>query len=259
MIGRHDRVGAGAGLEHMHGKAAHLQAKPDHADLRAHHLAAGRLGNEAGIGAVAALQGRERADAGTLLLDHGLKVNPRGRLQARGLDRIQRIERADGARLHVAGAAAIHLAVLHRRARTAASPTCRADRPAPRRNAPAGSAICRHCSADGKCRPRCAPWKNHARSGRSRADPSNPRRRYASRRPRSRARAGDRRSCPGTAPRRRGSRGSRQNRWWSPVGHQSRHRRRRGFFVAYRQSCGGSSREFAGHESGTLTRSQPPG
>ena len=59
------------------GIAAHLQAKPDHADLRAHHVAAGRFRNEAGIGAIAALQGRERADAGALLLDHGLKVNPR--------------------------------------------------------------------------------------------------------------------------------------------------------------------------------------
>src|SRR5207302_4415673 len=93
-------------------------AKPDHADLRAHHLAAGRLGNEAGVGTVAALQGRERTDAGALFFDYGLEVNPPGRLQAGRLDRVQRIECADGARLHVAGAAAIHLAVLDDRRRS---------------------------------------------------------------------------------------------------------------------------------------------
>ena len=96
----------------MHGNTAHAQAEPDHTDLRAHHLAAGRFGNETGIGAIAALQRRERADAGAFFLDHALKVNPRGRLEAGGLDRIERIERADGAGFHVAGAAAIHPAVL---------------------------------------------------------------------------------------------------------------------------------------------------
>src|SRR3954453_21863141 len=41
MVGRRDRVGAGPGLEYMYGMAAHLQAKPDHANLRTHHLAGG--------------------------------------------------------------------------------------------------------------------------------------------------------------------------------------------------------------------------
>ena len=54
----------------------------------------------------------KRADAGALLLDHRLEMNPRRRLEAGGLDRIEGVERADGAGLHVAGAAAIHLAVL---------------------------------------------------------------------------------------------------------------------------------------------------
>jgi hypothetical protein len=40
-------------------------------------------------------------------------MNPRGRLQAGGLDGVERVERADGARLHVAGAAAIQSAVAH--------------------------------------------------------------------------------------------------------------------------------------------------
>ncbi len=115
MIGRGDRIGAGACLEHMHGETPHLEAKPDDADLRAHHLAGCRLGNETGIGTIAALQGRERADAGALLLDDRLKMYPRGRLEARGPDRIERVERADGAGLHIAGAAAIHPAVLHDR------------------------------------------------------------------------------------------------------------------------------------------------
>src|SRR5947209_7913960 len=91
MVRRGDRVGAGAGLEHMHGKAAYFQAEPDYADLRAHHVAGGRLGNEAAIGAIAALQGRERTDTGALLLDYRLKMNPRGRLQARRLDGVERV------------------------------------------------------------------------------------------------------------------------------------------------------------------------
>ena len=55
MIGRHDCVRAGAGEGDMGRMALHPQAKPDHADLRAHHLAAGRLRDEAGIGTIAAL------------------------------------------------------------------------------------------------------------------------------------------------------------------------------------------------------------
>src|SRR5260370_35748744 len=99
----------------MHGMTAHLETKPDHADLRAHHLAGGRLWNETGVGAVAALQGRERTDTGALLLDHGLKVDSSSRLQPRGPDRVERIERADGAGLHVADAAAVHPAVSYHR------------------------------------------------------------------------------------------------------------------------------------------------
>ena len=99
----------------MHGKAAHLQAKPDHTYLRAHQLAAGRLRDETGIRPIAALQRRERADAGALLLDDGLKMDTRGRPEAGSPDRVEGIERANGARLHVAGAASIHLAVADNR------------------------------------------------------------------------------------------------------------------------------------------------
>src|SRR5262249_35659600 len=66
MIGRRDRIRAGARMRYVHGKAAHLQAKPDHADLRADHRTARRLRDEAGVGAIAALQGRERPDTGAL-------------------------------------------------------------------------------------------------------------------------------------------------------------------------------------------------
>ena len=48
------------------------------------------------------------------LLDHGLEVDARRRLEAGRLDRIERVQRADRARLHVAGAAAIHPALLDR-------------------------------------------------------------------------------------------------------------------------------------------------
>ena len=205
---------------------------------------AGRLRDEAGIGAIAALQGRERADAGALLLDHGLEMNARGRLQAGGLDRIQRIERADGARLHVAGAAAVHLAVLDDRRERRRLP--HVERPGRHHVAMAlqdqrfAGIARRAIGAD-----------HGARLGEIMLD-------------RAEAaqilqildvdmpvvdlvaalRAGGRRSCPGTALRRRGSRGSQRNPASSPVAHRSRHRRRRGFSVAYRSSCGGSSREF---------------
>src|SRR5215472_13310115 len=98
-------------MRHVHGKAAHLQAKPDHTYLRAHQLAAGRLGDKTGIRPIAALQRRECADAGALLLGDGLKMDSRSRPEAGSPDRVERIERANGARLHVAGAASVHLAV----------------------------------------------------------------------------------------------------------------------------------------------------
>src|ERR1019366_850287 len=63
MVGRRDRIGAGAGLEHVHGMAAHLEAKPDHADLRGPPLAGCRLGDETAVGEIATLQGRECPDA----------------------------------------------------------------------------------------------------------------------------------------------------------------------------------------------------
>src|SRR5690242_335918 len=102
-------------MRDVDGLAAHLEAKPDHPDLRTHHPAAGRLRNETGVRAIAALQRREGTDTGALLLDDGLKVDPCRRSEACGLDCVQRVERADGARLHVEGAAPIHPAVADNR------------------------------------------------------------------------------------------------------------------------------------------------
>src|SRR3984957_6441001 len=56
MVGGRDRIGTGAGLEHMHGMAAYFEAKPDNPHLRADHPAGGRFGNETGVGPVASLQ-----------------------------------------------------------------------------------------------------------------------------------------------------------------------------------------------------------
>src|SRR3954451_135158 len=118
MVSRRDRVRARTGLEHVHGMSTHFQAKPDYAHLRAHHLAGSRLGNETGVGAIPALQRGERAHPCTFFLDHGLEVDAGGRLETCGLDRIQGIELAYSAALHIASAAAIHSAVFyHRRKR----------------------------------------------------------------------------------------------------------------------------------------------
>jgi hypothetical protein len=93
--------------------ALDLDPEPDHPDLGANQLFRGRLGDQAAVGAVAALDGRQRANPGALLLDHRLEVNPRGRTQAGVADRVERIERGDGAGLHVGGAAAVQPAVPH--------------------------------------------------------------------------------------------------------------------------------------------------
>ena len=56
--GRQDGVGAALALRHMHGPAAQTQAEPHDADGAAQDMRAGRLGDQAGVGAVAARQGR---------------------------------------------------------------------------------------------------------------------------------------------------------------------------------------------------------
>src|SRR4030088_2491238 len=55
VVCRGDGVRAGACLEHMYRETPHLQAKPDDTNLRAYHFAGCRLGNETGVGTVAAL------------------------------------------------------------------------------------------------------------------------------------------------------------------------------------------------------------
>ena len=107
-IGGIDGVRARAHLAHMDRMAAHLDLEPEHADIGAHDRLLGRLGDQRGIGLVAAQMRHQRAVAGRLLLDHRLDVDGRGGLQA---DAAQRVEREDvrrSARLHVGAAAAIH-------------------------------------------------------------------------------------------------------------------------------------------------------
>ena len=94
------------------GMAAHRDLEPHDADLaRSTPLARG-LGDQRRVGPVAALQAGERAVAGEFLLDHRLDEDVGGRLEAGPLQRFQGEQAADPARLHVAGAAAVHPAVL---------------------------------------------------------------------------------------------------------------------------------------------------
>ena len=80
-VGGVDGVGAGAHLAHMHRMAADLDLEPDHADIGAHELLLLGLGDQRGVGAVAAQMRHQRAVAGGFLLDHRLHVDGRGRLQ----------------------------------------------------------------------------------------------------------------------------------------------------------------------------------
>ena len=107
-----DRVRASAGAGDVNRHALDLETEPDHADLGAHQSAVCRLRDQAGVGAIAALQRRERAHSGAFFLDHRLQMDAALRGQSRRLQRIQCVERCDGAGLHVAGAAAIEPAVL---------------------------------------------------------------------------------------------------------------------------------------------------
>ena len=98
----------------MHRMAGDLDLEPHDADLRHGEHARRRLGNERGIGAIAALQAGQRAVAGAFLLDDRLLVDVGRRLVAQRAERAQRKDVEDEAGLHVARAAAIHPAVLDR-------------------------------------------------------------------------------------------------------------------------------------------------
>ena len=81
--------------------AAHLDFKPKHADVGAHQLLVHRLGDQRGVGAIAAQMRHQRAVAGRFLFDHGLQIDRRRRLQADATQRLKRVEIGRMARLHV--------------------------------------------------------------------------------------------------------------------------------------------------------------
>ena len=112
-IGAADCVRSGARVGDMHGLAAHADAEPQHADLRAREAEIGRFRHEHRVGAVAALQRRKRAVAGAFLLDHRLQEEIGRRPVSRALQRLDREDRGDRARFHVARAAPVHPAVAH--------------------------------------------------------------------------------------------------------------------------------------------------
>ena len=96
MVDGLDRVGAPGGVRSVGRLAANLEPKPDHPDLGAQHVSVGGFDDEAGVGPVAALEGRERPEAGALLLDHRLEVDPAPRREAGSLEGVEREERGDG-------------------------------------------------------------------------------------------------------------------------------------------------------------------
>jgi hypothetical protein len=112
VIGSLDGIRARAGARDVNGQSSNSQAEPDHADLRAHQLSVGGFGDQARIGAIAALQCREGAEPGALLFDHRLQMDAALRLEPGRFERVDRVERRDGPGLHVAGAAAVEPAVL---------------------------------------------------------------------------------------------------------------------------------------------------
>ena len=115
VIGGEDGAGAGLGLQHMNRLAENAQAEPDRAELGAKQLVLHRLGDQAGVGAVAALERRQRAVAGALLLAHRLDEHVARRGEAGVAERVEREHHGRDADLHVVGAAAMHEAVFDQR------------------------------------------------------------------------------------------------------------------------------------------------
>ena len=132
------------------GTPAHLHGEPEHAGIGAHQLLVLGLGDQHGVGPVAAQMGHQRAVAGGFLLDHRLDRHGGGRLQAE----------AGAARRGRTGWRRGRPSCRRRRGHTASRPrspgrradgsTGRGAPAAPRRHGPAGSASARsRCSAGG--------------------------------------------------------------------------------------------------------------
>ena len=110
-----DGVDPGRGVEHVGRLAAHSHAKPHHPHLGRHQALLEGLGDDRGVGLVAARQAGERAVAGAFLLDHRLQIDRRGGLHADVAERLERHGVGDDAGFHVANAAAVEAAVAHHR------------------------------------------------------------------------------------------------------------------------------------------------
>ncbi|KAG0919688.1 hypothetical protein G6F31_021014 [Rhizopus arrhizus] len=93
----------------------HTDLEPQPADVGAHQHVLFGLGNDDGVGLVAAQQRRQRAVAGAFLFDDRLEVDGRGGRVTGGAHRVVGIQVGGQAGFHVGGAAAIHPAVDDRR------------------------------------------------------------------------------------------------------------------------------------------------
>ena len=112
---RLDRVHAGMHLPHMGGAAGDGHPCPHDAHLRhiERHVAGAGFGDDACVWGWQRVHDRQRAIAGTLLLDHGSQLHRGGRLQSSPAQRRHSPDDRRQPGLHIARAAAKHPAVAH--------------------------------------------------------------------------------------------------------------------------------------------------
>ena len=102
-----DRVGAGSRLADVNRPAPHMDAEPDHADIRAHEHVVFGFRNDRRVRLVPAQQAGKRAVAGALLLGHRLDIDRGRRLVAEPFEGVEREDIGGKPRLHVAAAAPV--------------------------------------------------------------------------------------------------------------------------------------------------------
>ena len=107
-----DRVDTARGLHRVHWRPAQVNLHPDDADLRGHQLFVEGLGNQGRISGITALQARKRTVAGAFFLDHRLDIDVGGRLITGVAQRVECVQISHQPCLHVAGAAAVHPAIV---------------------------------------------------------------------------------------------------------------------------------------------------
>ena len=99
-VGGVDRVRARPHLAHVDGDAPHLDLEPEDADIGADQLLVLRLGNEDGVGTVAAQMGHQGPVARRFLLDDRLHRDGRGGLEPDAAKRAEAEEVRGRPRLH---------------------------------------------------------------------------------------------------------------------------------------------------------------